>query len=64
MLVPRRHCITVPHGSIAMAKHPSERFQEVTGIVMFAPSYASDDYVWLDDEQCPADQAPPVDVRL
>jgi quercetin dioxygenase-like cupin family protein len=146
MLVPRRHCITIPHGSIAMDKHPSERFQDVninillhakqdvtafsfhefeilpggkipihihqlyqetvyllsgrakmcsggemvtagggdfvssaagasigvrplgeekvTGLVIFAPSYACDDYVWLDDEQFPADQAPPEDARF
>jgi quercetin dioxygenase-like cupin family protein len=141
MYVPRRHCITVPHGSIAKEKHPSERFEEcymtlllhakeditafsfhefeiqpggvipvhihelyqetvyllsgrakvcvggelvtagpgdffsgaggtslgvrplgdekVSGVVMFAPSVACDDYVWWDDEQFPAEQAPP-----
>ena len=146
MYVPRRHCITVPHGSVAMDKHPSERFQEVymdvllhakqdvtafsfheveilpggvipvhihqlyqetvyllsgrakvcvggevvtagagdffsgaagtslgvrplgdekvTGVVMFAPSFACDDYLWVDDEQFPADQAPPEGVQF
>jgi quercetin dioxygenase-like cupin family protein len=143
MYVPRRHCITVPHGSVAQEKHPSERFREVymrvllhsredvtafsfhefeiqpgglipvhmhqlyqetayllsgrakvcvggdvltagpgdffsgsagtslgvrpfgdekvTGVVMFAPSFACEDYLWLDDERFPADQAPPED---
>ncbi len=38
--------------------------EKLTGIVMFAPSFAGEDYLWLDDERFPADQMPPGDLRF
>jgi quercetin dioxygenase-like cupin family protein len=38
--------------------------ETLTGVVMFAPSFAGEDYLWLDDERFPADQMPPEDLRF
>ena len=38
--------------------------EKLTGVVMFAPSFAGEDYLWLDDERFPTDQMPPEDLRF